>query len=183
MTMQEFSRPFTPAEARRQSSALLISSTAEERASVAQRFDLHSLDALDARLDFLVEGERVTVTGMIHAVAEQRCVATQQPLPVKIDEPLHVVLVPVQMLEADGEEAEVELDDGALDVIGYAGGRFDAGDVIAETLVLALPPFPRAPDADAWLKARGVKSEDEVGSFGALAGLRDQLAASKKGEE
>jgi len=187
MSAPEFSRPLTLAEAGRQGRVLTVEATAEECAAVAARFDLLALDTLEGQLSFMVEGPRITISGSLHAVATQRCVATQQPLPITVDAPLHVILVPAAQLEADGEEAEIELEDGALDIMGYTDGHFDVGDVLAETLALALPLFPRSPDADAWLKACGVQSEGEAGRFGGLAALRDQLAAQQaakqKGEE
>ena len=45
----------------------------------------------------------------------------------------------------------------------------------AERKALALEPFPRSPNADAALKAAGVKAEGEVGPFSALAALKEKL--------
>ena len=46
----------------------------------------------------------------------------------------------------------------------------------AETMAMALDPYPRSPAAAEALAAAGVKREDEAGAFGALAALRDRLA-------
>ena len=62
-----------------------------------------------------------------------------------------------------------------LDVVFYDGAAIDLGEAVAETLVLSLDPYPRAPGAGETLKAAGVKSEEEAGPFGALVGLRDKL--------
>ena len=61
-------------------------------------------------------------------------------------------------------------------MVPYDGGAIDLGETAAETMALALDPFPRGPGAEAALKAAGVISEEEAGPFGALAGLKDKLA-------
>jgi hypothetical protein len=47
---------------------------------------------------------------------------------------------------------------------------------VAQSLGLALNPYPRSPEAEKMLKAAGVKSEEDVAPTGALAGLKDLLA-------
>ncbi len=44
----------------------------------------------------------------------------------------------------------------------------------AQTLCLALAPFPRGPNADP-LARESLKSEEEAGPFGVLAALKDKL--------
>ncbi len=173
--MSEFPRPMTAAEARRQAGPLHLAASPDERAAIAARFGLVALDRLEADLQFICDGDDVGVTGTLSADVVQACVATGEPIPARIATPVIVRFVPNDRLEAAETDAEVELVGDELDIIGYAGGRFDVGDMIAETMALALDPFPRRPDADAWLAERGVKREDEVGAFGALAGLRDKL--------
>ena len=173
--MSEFPRPMTAAEARRQSGPLHLAADVGERAAIAARFGLVALDRLDAELAFTCDGDDIGVTGTLAADVVQACVATGEPIPARIATAVTVRFVPNDRLEVAETDAEVELVGDELDIIGYAGGRFDVGDMVAETMALALDPFPRRPDADAWLAERGVKREDEVGAFGALAGLRDQL--------
>ena len=48
------------------------------------------------------------------------------------------------------------------------------GEAVAETMALAMEPFPRAPDADAYLKEAGVLSEEQASPFAALLGLKDK---------
>jgi len=45
---------------------------------------------------------------------------------------------------------------------------------VADTLALALDPFPRGPNADVALKAAGVLSEEQAGPFAALAALKSE---------
>jgi uncharacterized protein YutE (UPF0331/DUF86 family) len=58
----------------------------------------------------------------------------------------------------------------------YTDGAIDLGEAVAQTMALALDPFPRSTNAEAALREAGVISEEEAGPFGALKGLRDQLA-------
>jgi hypothetical protein len=76
---------------------------------------------------------------------------------------------------AGGGEEEVELSDTELDVIFYVGAMVDAGEAVAQSLALAIDPYPRAPGAEEALKEAGVKDESEAGPFGALAALKDKL--------
>ena len=82
-----------------------------------------------------------------------------------------VVAVPSTEPEAFGRVA-VE-----AQAVGTPVVATDLG-AVAETLALSLDPFPRAPDADAVLRAAGVLSEDEAvtGPFAALKGLKDKLS-------
>ncbi|MBN9990995.1 hypothetical protein JND45_16805, partial [Listeria monocytogenes] len=63
-----------------------------------------------------------------------------------------------------------------LDTMPYDGAAIDLGEAAAETMALALDPFPRGPNAAAALRAAGVISEEEAKPAGALAGLKGLLA-------
>ena len=96
---------------------------------------------------------------------------TGDPIDAMIDEP-----VALRFVAASAGEDEVELSDDALDTIEIDGAEIDLGEAAAETMALALDPFPRGPGAAAALRAAGVIGEDEAGPFGALAGLKAKLA-------
>jgi hypothetical protein len=59
-----------------------------------------------------------------------------------------------------------------MDVQFHDGTAIDVGEAVAQSLALALDPYPRAPDAEAALKEAGVTSEAETGPFAALAALK-----------
>ncbi|MEO5866096.1 MAG: DUF177 domain-containing protein, partial [Sphingomonas sp.] len=69
----------------------------------------------------------------------------------------------------------VELGEDALDTVPHDGSAIDLGEVAAETMALALDPYPRAPGAAEILRRFGVISEEEAAPLSALAGLRDML--------
>jgi uncharacterized metal-binding protein YceD (DUF177 family) len=176
--MSEFARPMTPAEARRQSGPLHLVADAGERLAIAARFGLLAIERLEATLAIIVEGDSVKAEGRLDASVVQACVASGEPVPATIATPIAVRFVPNAALEATQEDAEIELASDDLDIIGFAGGRFDLGEMVAESLALELDPYPRHVDAERFLRERGVKGEEEVGGFGALAALRDRLSGS-----
>lgn len=177
--MSEFERPMTPVEAKRQSERLHLVADESERAAIAQRFGLLSVDRLEATLTIVADGESVKAEGTLDAAVVQACIASGEPVPATIAAPVAVRFVPNAALEAAQENAEIELASDDLDVIGFSGGRFDLGEMVAESLALELDPYPRHADAERFLKERGVKGEAEVGSFGALAALRDKLGGAE----
>lgn len=150
-----------------------IEADAAERLSLARRFGLVSLDRLHATFAIRRDGAAVIARGHISAAVVQSCTVTDNPLPATVEE--DVALRFVAPAAAHGAEEEIELSGDALDTIEIEGGGIDLGEAAAETMALALDPFPRSPDAAAVLKHAGVLSEEEAGAFGALAGLKAKL--------
>jgi len=140
-----------------------------ECAALARRFGLAALDSLEADAVCIKDAVAISVEGRLTARLTQNCVATGEPIPVALDEPFALRFVPAQELEINTEEIELSATD--CDVIPYADGVFDLGEAVAETLLLALDPFPRCADADAKLKAAGVLSEDQTSPFAVLKDL------------
>ena len=92
-------------------------------------------------------------------------------MPESVDEPFTLRFLP----EGSVEGGEFELDDEAMDTMFYAGASIDLGEAAAETLALALDPYPRSPHAEEALRAAGVLKEEEAGPLSALGGLKDLL--------
>lgn len=166
----EFSRPERLDAIGSADRQVTIAADAEERARLAARFGLIAVDRLEATLSLRREAAGISVHGRVGAAVVQACSVTGVPLSATIDEP--VALLFVETL--DGQD-EVELDAGALDVVAIEGGAIDLGEAAAETMALALDPFPRSDDAQAALRAAGVISEEEAGPFGALKDLKAKL--------
>lgn len=169
----EFSRPYRIDTLGSGARSVSITAEQDERAALAHRFGLVSIDRLEADADLVLSGDTVTATGRLRAEVVQSCVATDLPVPARTDEPFRIEFRPQPV--AAGAEEEVELGEEELDVVFYDGAAIDLGEAVAETLALSLDPYPRAPEADAVLREAGVKSEGEAGPFGALAQLRDKL--------
>lgn len=168
----EFARPVRIDTLGEEDRAIALEADAGERAALARRFDLIALDRLEADLRVRRMGEAVRVEGEVRATLAQACVVSGEPLAQTVSVPLALRFVPETQIAA---HEEVELDADDCDTIGYDGAAVDLGEAAAETLYLALDPFPRAPGADAALAAAGVLGEGEAGPFAALKGLRDRL--------
>jgi uncharacterized metal-binding protein YceD (DUF177 family) len=147
---------------------------AEERAAVAARLDLSSLERLDAHAVLRRDGDTVHASGRVKATLEQRCVATGDPIAARVDEAFEVRFVP-ELKTAGGDE-EFELAADELDTLFHDGQAIDLGAAIADSLALALDPYPRSPSAEEALRQAGVLSEEEAGPFAALAALKQKLS-------
>ena len=152
---------------------LTVAAEEGERTALAKRFGLVSIDSLRAEFLLARREERILAEGIVHAAVTQSCVATGEPVEAAVEAPFRIEFRPLPAARP-GEE-EVELDAAELDIAFYEGASLDLGEAVAETLSLALDPWPRAPGAEAALRAAGVKSEEEAGPFAALAALRDKL--------
>ncbi len=150
--------------------SLSIHADEAERAALARRFGLIALDRLAAELTLVRDGDAVTLTGRLEAQATQACVASAAPVNAAIDEPIALLFRPAPA-EAQSDD-EIELGEGEMDVMFHDGAAIDVGEAVAQSLALALDPYPRAPDAEAALKEAGVKDETEAGPFAALAALK-----------
>lgn len=167
----EFSRPIRLDQIGGQPRRIEIEADAGERAALAERFGLLSLDSLSASLSVEQGAQGIMATGRVTGRVVQPCVATAEPVPATIDEAVSLRFLP----EPESPDEEVELDAGEVDTVFYTGGAIDLGEAAAETLALALDPFPRSPNAAQALKEAGVLSEEEAGPFGALAALKDRM--------
>ena len=147
---------------------------AEERAAVAERLGLMSLDRLDAHAILRRDGTTVHCSGRVKATLEQRCVASGDPIPVRVDEAFDLRFVP-ELKTAGGDE-EFELGADELDTLFHDGQAIDLGAAIADSLALGLDPYPRSPNAEHALRQAGVISEEEAGPFAALAALKQKLS-------
>lgn len=143
-----------------------------ERAALAKRFGLVSLDRLSATMTIVRRGEEIVAAGRVRAALAQSCVASGEPVPAGIDEPFEILFRPHPDIE--GEE-EIEIGESELDVVFYDGALIDVGEAAAETMALSLDPFPRSPAAAEALREAGVLSEEDVKPAGPLAGLKDLL--------
>ena len=146
-----------------------IAADAGERAALARRFGLVAIEGLAANLGIRREAAGIAVRGRVTARVVQACVITGAPLTSTVDEP--VALLFVELARGGGGEEEVELTSDALDTVEIEGGGIDLGEAAAETMALALDPFPRSPDADAAAAEAGLMREEDAGPFGALKGL------------
>jgi uncharacterized metal-binding protein YceD (DUF177 family) len=142
-----------------------IEATPEEREKLMQRFDLASLDRLVAEVELRRQSREVVLLGAgFEAEFEQYCVVTLEPVRGTVSDNFSVVYGP-----APEEEKEIVLgiDEPAFEPL--TGDAIDIGEAVAQELSLALPTFPRHPDASDEDLAL---DEPLEGPFAALARLR-----------
>jgi uncharacterized metal-binding protein YceD (DUF177 family) len=172
----EFSRPERIDAIGERERAVSIEADAAERAALAGRFRLVAVDALGAELTLRREAAGIVVRGRVRGRVRQACVVTDEPIETAIDEPIALRFV----ASDDSGEEEVELGAEDLDTVPLEGGAIDLGEAAAETMALALDPFPRSAGAEAALRAAGVLSEEEARPANAFAALKDALRKTKE---
>lgn len=141
-----------------------------ERKAVAERLRLDSLDRFEAHVTLERDGERIRAQGRVRAALEQHCVATGEPVTEHVDEPFEIIFLPEPQPRSADEEIELAEED--CDVVFHDGSAIDLGTAIADTLALAMDPYPRSAAATAALKEAGVLTEEQAGPFAALAKLK-----------
>ncbi|MDQ3471701.1 MAG: DUF177 domain-containing protein [Pseudomonadota bacterium] len=141
-----------------------------ERTAIAERLRLASLERLEAHAVLEREGSQVRARGRVRAALEQSCIATGEPVAEHVDEAFDISFLPAPVEGAPDEEIELGPED--CDTVFYDAQAIDLGEAIADTLALAMQPYPRSPDAEDALKQAGVLSEAEASPFAALAKLK-----------
>ncbi|MFD1341737.1 YceD family protein [Litorisediminicola beolgyonensis] len=118
------------------------------------------------------------LTGTLGATVVQPCVVTLAPVTTRIDTEVERRFVPPERLEILPEGSETEMPED--DTTEPLGEVIDPAQVMAEALALAVPNYPRAPDADfgeASSRPEGAEpiEETEVKPFAGLKALKDRL--------
>lgn len=146
-----------------------IEANATERAALAKRFGLVSIEALTAEgtLETLHSGRSAVLSARLRGQVTQSCVVTLERVAASIDERFTLDY------EADADTplpAEVEIDLEEVDPPEpLVDGIVDVGEAVAEHLALALDPYPRAPGVS--FEVVGDPNAAEDSPFKALARL------------
>lgn len=149
-----------------------LSASEAECAALARRFALVRLDRLAATLDLRALDTGWEAIGRIDADVVQSCIASGADVPAHVTDSFALRFLPAHLFAQHDEDTEFGADD--CDVIAVPGGQIDLGEAVAQTLALALDPFPRAPDADDVLRTNGVMTEEEAASASSpFAALKD----------
>ncbi|MDK2756854.1 MAG: DUF177 domain-containing protein [Blastomonas fulva] len=168
----EFSRPVDLRALPRQQIDLVANKT--ERAALARRFFIVSIDALKATATVEETDRGVEVRGTITAILVQSCAISAEDFPVRIASDYRLRFVPEDdyeaAMQAAGDEVELAADD--LDTIAYSGSTLDLGEAIAQTLALEIDPFAEGPGADAARAEYGLSTPEDSGPFAALKALQ-----------
>ena len=174
MTAPEFSRPVRIDTLGEAPLGLSIEAGEAERAALAKRFGFASISRLAADIALTRRGGAVTARGTVRAEIAQSCIATGEPVDEAVEESFAIEFRPLPAASAPDDE--LELGASELDVVFYAGASVDVGEAAAETLSLAVEPYPRSAGAEEALRSAGVRTEEEaVGDSSPFAALKDKL--------
>jgi len=138
---------------------LTVEANDSERAALAQRFGIAAIDSLVAVARFIEDGTAISVDGEIDAALVQECAVAGDRFPVKVAESFSVRMVPPARRAVTPDE-EIELDEDDLDEIEFDGESFDLGEIVAQTLALAIDPYAEGPNAEAARQQAGIVSDD-----------------------
>jgi uncharacterized metal-binding protein YceD (DUF177 family) len=163
----EFSRPVRLVRVGTEPLCRQIAATETECAALARRFDLVALDRLSAAVELVRHGSAMfLLRGAFDAEFVQSCVVTLDPVRGAVSEHFTLLLGPT---EAEPEAAGTVGDEVAFEPL--VGDVVDIGEAVAQELALALPPFPRSPDAEGEVAP---PVSDDAGPFAALSQLVDR---------
>ena len=144
------------------------------RAALAARFGLEAIERLEADLTVVRRGTAIAVTGPVTADVVQQCVVSAEPVPAHVAETIDLLFeTDPSRVPADDEEVTAE----TVDILPVEGGAIDLGEAVAQTVVLALDPYPRADEATLAAARRFLLREDEAEEGDAAA------RAEAKGEK
>lgn len=141
----------------------------QERAALAKRFDLITLDRLSSQVALSSDDIGIIATGNLVANVMQVCVVSGKPVAAEIAESFAIRFLPEPVFEPD---SDIELEVEETETMFHDDRVIDLGEAVAQTLALAIDPFPRSPDAEEILQEAGLKDNTPSGPFAALAVLR-----------
>jgi uncharacterized metal-binding protein YceD (DUF177 family) len=166
-----FSHPFPVAAlARRKPTRFNIQPDAGGRAAIAAELGIPGIERLRFQGEIRPSGgEDWLLDATLEARVVQACVVTLVPVVTDMTETVRRTYL-AKMPEPEGDEVEMPEDDSAEPLPRV----IDAGHVLTEAIVLALPPWPRAPGAElgsVTITAPGAEplAEAEIKPFAKLA--------------
>lgn len=139
----------------------------EARAALAIRFGIEAIERLEAAVSVERIPGGAQLTGALVADVVQACVVSGEPVPARIAHALDLRFEP-----APADTGEIELDPDALDVLHIEGDTIDIGEAVAQSLALALDPYPRADGATLAKARRLLLSEEEAEALAAAEKAR-----------
>ncbi len=157
-----------------------IEPDAEARAALTEQLDILDIRKLRFEGEVRAEGrDDYRLEGMLGATVVQACVVTLDPVVTRIDTPVsrrYMAHLP------DPEPGETEMPED--DTIEPLGRVIDLMAVAGEALSLALPPYPRSPEADFDGQAAAPPGTEPIedDDLKPFAGLKDVLKSGDKGE-
>lgn len=160
MTMPEFSVPVRIEALGKAPATFTLVASEEQRAALARRFGLQQIGSLTGQLLVTRAGDAAQVEGQWAAAVVQSCVVSAAPVHAEVGGPLALRFEP-----APKDGGEIELESEALDVLHMEDGSIDLGEALAQSLLLALEPFPRADEKELAEARHHLLSEEEAAAI------------------
>lgn len=122
-----------------------IQANEAERAALAERCDIVSVDNLLVRLTLTSSkgSDLVKIQGKLDTVIHQACIVTLTPVKEEIKETFSEVHTTLEEKLAEPEEMD-ESEDQPVELI--ENEKLDVQELVAQWIVLSMDPFPRSDD-------------------------------------
>ncbi len=141
--------------------AVALKAGPDECAALAKRLSLLALDSLHAKLRLWRIKDGLRISGRLFAKGSQACVVTLEPVAFAIDEPVELALYRAEALAREEERLGETQWQEALDRDVLEGEEVDLGEIVAQSLSLALPAYPRAAHADEVMRRYAPDATDD----------------------
>lgn len=172
----EFSRLVDPRHIVGDELRLEIAADPAERAALAARFDLLTLDELTAQVTIrALSGGLFRVCGHLDARVVQRCVVTLRPVESRIAADFSLLFGAAP--EPSAAESEIFIDLDAVDPPEpIAPQGLDIGEAVVQVLSDEIEPYPRHPEAGSEAATQDLAERDGESDspFAALAKMKDE---------
>jgi uncharacterized metal-binding protein YceD (DUF177 family) len=153
-----------------------LSADTAQCAALAIELDLPSIESLQATLAVHAVEDGVAIKGRFTAVFHYACRVTRDPFPGTLSEPINVVFTTGDLPDPTSEEYVLS----TVEMLPLEDQSVDLGQLVAESLTLALDPFPRGPGADEALAALGILTEEQARAESSpFAALQGQVGQEK----
>ena len=184
MIKPEFSREYEVTRLTEGETELILEATVDERAKLAQRFNLEAITVLRAKTQVTVDSSEglIDFAGIIEADINQACVVSLKPIQTHVEAQIFrrysIISIPLDSpkevdLNKENDDAPEPIEEGILDF----------GEIVAEQFGLEIDPFPRSPGSEfAGFSSNSVKNspsepnlEEDSNPFAILAQLKGSL--------
>jgi len=175
----EFSRPVEIDKIGKDGLVEDIVAEPEELTALAERMKLPAIRELKAHLEIAPwKKGRIRVRGHFSAVVDQECVRTLDTFTSEIGEPVERIYIKPEFVSAGEMKEGADFDPDAPDAPDVIVDEvIDIGELVAESLALALDPWPKKPgttyvDYHSGEEAEGQSADEGKSPFAALEKLR-----------
>ena len=162
--MIEFSRTLLLDKVAKTKNGVRFQAEPDELKALAERFHVPEIKNLTAEVFVTYDDQHhvFLLKGELSSDLVQSCVVSNNPLPISVVEPIEIVFLKSQKQFQELYENPV-FDGADFEILEDEG--VEIGEMIAQYLSLALPPFPRDPEVDlSSIEVKGftLKKEEEA---------------------